>query len=197
MLTGKTRVFKVGLFSQVGGTSGPVEGLVCDKQKGYDTTVASFFLERFLGCQLKELPELTTKRFLEATERFIHDDVQEPEKKARYQVALAAELGSTRTTVSPQTFANNNLEADDRASFIDKVAEAGVSQPSFSKDNTLVASHLRRIQWSFSSGVAVLASPDNVGREIQLEDLDDGRTRLEVTDPTSAAYRPSGGPARS
>ncbi len=65
---------------------------------------------------------------------------------------------------------------------MNKVAEAGVTQPSFAKDNSLVRSHLQRIQWSFRSGVAVLASPDNVGREIQLKDLDDGRTRLEVTD---------------
>ncbi len=180
MLTGKTRVFKVGLFAPE--RSGEVEGLVCDKQKGYGATVAYFFLERFLGCQLKELPEVTTKRFFEATERFINDDVLEPETKARYQVALAAELGGTRTTVSPQAFANTNLEPDDRTAFMNKVAEAGVTQPSFAKDNSLVRSHLQRIQWSFRSGVAVLASPDNVGREIQLKDLDDGRTRLEVTD---------------
>jgi hypothetical protein len=63
-----------------------------------------------------------------------------------------------------------------------KVDEAGITQPSFAKDSTLVAGHLRRIQWSFTSGVAVLASPENIGREIQLEDLDDGRTRLAVTD---------------
>lgn len=181
MLTGKTRVFKVGLFAR-GHAAGEVEGLVCDKQKAYGATVAYFFLERFLGCQLKELPELTTKRFFEATERFINENVLEPETKARYQVALAAELGGTRTTVSPQAFANTNLEPDDRAAFMESVAESGVTQPSFAKDNSLVASHLRRIQWSFQSGVAVLASPDNVGREIQLEDLDDGRTRLEVTD---------------
>lgn len=182
MLTGKTRIFKVGLFSRVGGASGQVQGLVCDKQKRYEATVAYFFLERFLGCQLKELPELTTKRFFEATERFINEDVAEPETKARYQVALAAELSSTRPTVSPQTFASTHLDTDDRAALMGKVAEAGVSQPSFAKDNALVAGHLRRIQWSFNSGVAVLASPDNVGREIQLEDLDDGRTRLEVVD---------------
>jgi hypothetical protein len=63
-----------------------------------------------------------------------------------------------------------------------KVGEAEITQPSFAKDNNLVAGHLRRIQWSFTSGVAVLASPDNIGREIELEDLDDGRTRLAVTD---------------
>ncbi|MDQ6617572.1 MAG: nucleoid-associated protein [Actinomycetota bacterium] len=182
MLTGKTKVFKVGLFAHVGGASGPIEGMVCDRQKGYGGTVANFFLERFLGCRLKELPELTTRRFFDAAERFINEDVEEPETKARYQVALAAELGGTRATVSPQAFANTNLETDDRAAFMGKVSEAGIAQPSFAKDTGLVANQLKRIQWSFASGVAVLASPDNLGREVQVEDLDDGRTRLEVTD---------------
>lgn len=117
MLTGKTRVFKVGLFARVGGASGPVGGLVCDKQNGYGATVAYFFLERFLGCSLKELPELTTKRFFEATEHFINEDVVDPETKARYQVALAAELGGTRTTVSRQAFANTNLDSGDRTAY--------------------------------------------------------------------------------
>jgi hypothetical protein len=182
MLTGKTRVFKVGLFAHAKGASGRIAGLVCDKQNGYGGTVAYFFLERFLGCRLKELPDLTTKRFFEATQTFINDDVDDPETKARYQVALAAELNATRTTVSPQTFANTNVDAADRTAFMNQVAQAGISQTSFAKDNGLVASHLRRIQWSFTSGVAVLASPDNVGNEVQVENLPDGRTRLEVTD---------------
>jgi hypothetical protein len=41
MLTGKTRVFKVGLFTRVDGES-VIEGLVCDKQKRLNTTVAYF-----------------------------------------------------------------------------------------------------------------------------------------------------------
>lgn len=182
MLTGKTKVFKVGLFAHVGTGAGPIQGMVCDRQKGSGGTVAYFFLERFLGCRLKELPELTTRRFYEATEKFINEDVLEPEKKGRYQVALAQELASTQTTVSAQAFAGTNLDPDDRAAFIERVRESGIDQPAFQKDNSLIARRLQRIQWSFASGVAVLASPDNVGRELQVEDLADGRTHLEVTD---------------
>lgn len=96
MLTERTKVFKVGLFVQTGADLASIDGAVCDTQKSYDGTVAHFFLEQFLGCRLREKPELTTKRFFEATERFINEQVTEPEKKAQYQVALLAELNGTR-----------------------------------------------------------------------------------------------------
>lgn len=46
MLTGKTKVFKVGLFSTT--ATGDIRGLVCDSQRTAATTVAYFFLQTFL-----------------------------------------------------------------------------------------------------------------------------------------------------
>jgi hypothetical protein len=181
MLTGKTRVFKVGLFAR-STESGEIRGLVCDKQKGPDTTVAFFFLQRFLGCRLCESPEITTSHFYEAAQRFINEDVDDPEVKARYQVAIAQELSSTRTSVSPEAFANTNLETGDRAALLSRMEEAGVGPGSFPKDLAIVGPALRRIQWHFQQGVVVLASPEQVGSVVQVERLDDGRTRLAVTD---------------
>lgn len=181
MLTGKTRVFKVGLFSRPSG-SGGIRGLVCDKQKGPDTTVAFFFLQRFLGCRLCESPEITTNRFYEVAQRYINEDIADPEHKASYQVALAQELSSNRTTVSPEAFANTNLEAVDRAGLLTRLEEAGIGSGSFPKDLAIVRPALRRIQWQFQQGVVVLASPEQVGGVVQVEGLDDGRTRLAVTD---------------
>jgi hypothetical protein len=65
MLTERTKVFKVGLFVQTGEDLASIDGAVCDTQRSYDGTVAHFFLEQFLGCRLREKPELTTKRFFE------------------------------------------------------------------------------------------------------------------------------------
>jgi hypothetical protein len=75
MLTDRTKVFKVGLFYPT--TGGTVEGLVSDKQRGYQpqNEVADFFLKRFLGCALKQLPPVVTQDFLQATEQFINDEV--------------------------------------------------------------------------------------------------------------------------
>jgi hypothetical protein len=181
MLTGNTRIFKVGLFARMASTN-DIEGLVCDKQKGTGTTVAFFFLQRFLGCRLTENPDITTGRFFNAAQRFISDDVTEPQVQAQYQVALAQELSSTRTTISPEAFANTNLRAEDRLPLLARVEEAGVATNSFPKDLTLVEPLLRKIQWRFQKGVTVVASSEQVGDVVQVEALKDGRTRLQVTD---------------
>jgi hypothetical protein len=180
MLTGKTKVFKVGLFVREG--DGTIDGAVCDRQKGYGGTVAYFFLSRFLGCRLKELPEITTKRFLEATESFINEEVADPERKASYQVALLAELNATRDSVSPEAFANNNLATEHRQAFMTHLEEAGLTAPSFVKDTNLVKPHLRRIQFTFQTGISVLTSPDNIGEQVKVQPEEDGRTRIEITD---------------
>jgi len=181
MLTGNTKIFKVGLFARRVG-SNDVQGLVCDKQKGAGTSVAFFFLQRFLGCRLIENPEITTSRFFEGAQSFISADVTEPTIQAQYQVAVAQELSSTRTTISPQAFANTNLNVEDRSPFLERVREAGGGTGSFPKDLTLVEPLLRKIQWRFQQGVVVLAPADQVADIVKVDALADGRTRLQVTD---------------
>jgi hypothetical protein len=178
MLTEKTKVFKVGLFAKV---AKKVEGMVCDTQRRQGTAVAYFFLERFLGCRLKDEPEVVTRRFYSTAQDFINDEVEAPETKGRYEIALVAELTSPRTAVSPQAFAAN-LDVADRAQFMNKMTEVGIVAPSFPKDNHLIGSQLRRIVWTFQGGTSVLAKADSVGQEVTTEDLPDGRLHLEVTD---------------
>lgn len=181
MLTGKTRVFKVGLFAR-DGSSRAIQGLVCDKQKALTTTVAHFFLQTFLGCRLLETAEITTRRCWEVTERFINDEVSDPERKGRYQVALAAEMATTQSAVSMTGFVTNNLEVEDRAPLLERATEANVPTSSFPKDTKLILPQLKRLQWSFRSGISVLASSEQLGDQLNVEELDDGRTHLEVTD---------------
>src|SRR5205823_671520 len=62
MLGNRTRVFKAALF----GSAGRVEdlrGYVSDTQGGYgqESSIAHFFLSRFLGCKPTEEPGVTTK----------------------------------------------------------------------------------------------------------------------------------------
>lgn len=181
MLTKKTKVFKVGLFAPYIGEGG-IEGLVSDTQKGAGTTVAFFFLGRYLGCRLREVPEVTTKKFFDAMETFINEDVESPEEKARYQIALVAELQNTHQSISPEGFANANIAAARRPKLLERVVEAGISATSFVKNRSLVEPSLRRIQWNFESGIAVIASPDNIGQQLRVEDGPDGRTKMEITD---------------
>jgi hypothetical protein len=180
MLTKKTRVFKVGLFGIA--TDGKIRGLVCDKQGIGTTTVAYFFLQTFLGCILVETPELTTQRSWEVAQQFINEDVDDPEVKGRYQAALAVEMNANRTSVSLEDFADNYFNEGDRASFIEREQAAGVPTTSFPKDTKLIEPQLRRVQWSFQNDISVIAGPEAVGNQLNVEQLSDGRTRLEVLD---------------
>jgi hypothetical protein len=49
-------------------------------------------------------------------------------------------------------------------------------------DIYLVRAHLRRIEMAFESGVAVLASPENIGEQVKITELANGQTKVEVTD---------------
>ena len=184
MLTEKTKVFKVGLFVQIGKVLETIQGTVSDNQRGYHPTteVADFFLKRFLGCKLREAPEVITKRLFQTTEAFISEQVREPEIKARYEIALLSELSSESRTFSPWQFAERHLGLDDRQRYIDWLGEAEIAPQPFDKDTTLIQTHLRRIQLDFESGIAVLGSPETFEQHVGVRDLDDGRTRVEIVD---------------
>lgn len=184
MLTEKTKVFKVGLFVQMGTTLESIEGVVSDTQRGYypTTEVADFFLKKFLGCKLREAPAVTTKKLFQATEDFIHEEIAEPEVKARYEIALLAELGSQARTFDPRTFASMHLRVEDRQKYVDYLNNAAVTPQPFDKDISLIETHLKRIQLDFQSGISVLGSPETFQEHVKMTDLDDGRTRLEIED---------------
>ncbi len=180
MLTDKTKVFKVGLFYTTGG---PVEGLVSDKQRGYlpQTEIADFFLKKFLGCKLRQIPPAVTRNFLQATEQFINEDVPNPGTKARYQIALLAELQSTRGTIHPREFAEQHFNAGDRQRYIDKLRQAEVPTQVFPKDTAMVESRLQRIRLDFESGLIMMGSPENM-RHVRMRQVEDDRTHVEFED---------------
>jgi hypothetical protein len=184
MLTTNTRVFKVGLFVQSGQELATIEGAVSDNQRGYDsgTEVADFFLRRFLGCLLKEEPDVLTKKVFQASEQFIHDHVPEAETKARYEMALIAELSSQEASFNPRAFADRHLQVDDRQAYIQTLAANGVPARLMDKDTSLIATHLRRIQVEFESDIAVLGKPQAFEDHVRMTRLDDGRTRVEIED---------------
>ena len=52
----------------------------------------------------------------------------------------------------------------------------------FPKDTGLIATHLKRVQLEFESGVAVLGSPAAFDDHVEVTRLPDGRTHVEVED---------------
>jgi hypothetical protein len=181
MLTEKTKVFTIGFFIKTGND---IDGVVSDKQRGYlpTTEVAEFFLKRFLGCQLLEAPDVTTKRFFNATEEFINQRVEDPVLKARYNIALLAEMNGVDNSLRPREFAQRHLDVHDRQPFISFLEERHVPTTTIQKDQALVASQVQRLQVDFSSGLAVVGSPESFNDHVRMSKLDDGRTRVEIED---------------
>lgn len=184
MLTQNTKVFKVGLFLEPSNSGDAVEGLVSDKQRGYapTTEVADFFLKRFLGCILLLAPEVMTRRLFDAAEKFINETVLAPEDKARYQIALMAELGSQDTQFRPRRFAEHQLNVQHRQPFIAALAAEQLPANVVAKDTKLVASQLRKLRMDFDSGVLLIVPPAAVGEQVQVTELDDGRTHVDIRD---------------
>lgn len=177
-LTGRTRVFKVAVFALEG--DGSLVGWVCDPQsKG--TEVADFFLETFLECELTNDPKVATRQFHAEAEKFINDHIDDPEKKARYETAIIAELNRYDAEVRLRPFAEGNLDVEDRSAFVQAMRDAGVA-PSFVKDVDLIRSRIRRMQYEFEAGVKVSYPADTPEGVVTVAGRGDGRTELQVVD---------------
>lgn len=167
-----------------------IDGAVSDKQRGYQpkTEVADFFLKRFLGCQLLEAADITTKQFFNAAEEFINGHISDPARKARYNIALLAEMNNSSAVVRPRDFAQQHLELDDRQPFIAHLETNNLPIAVIEKDKTLVASQIQRLQVEFSSRLSVLGSPQAFQEHVKISQMEDGRTRLVIEDQLNQVH---------
>jgi len=195
MMTGKTKVFKAGLFWQEGTTFDSVRGMISDKQRGSrgNNGVANFFLKSFLGCCLQEAPKITTKNFFVASENFINNEVDDSAKKARYEIALLAMLNNQEDTIKPRQFVEQNFEVCDRQRLIKYLDGSEVPTDSFPKDVELIQSNLKQVCMQFSSGMRVLGPPQVIAEKVRLEKAEDGSTRVQFSDQLRE-LRGRGGP---
>lgn len=171
-LTDRTRVFKTGVL-QVGAQGGPddVVGRVSDDQRGREdgVGVADFWMAKFLGCALAVSPARATKEFVEVAEHFFNEEVQDPERRARYQVALLARMQDNVMEVRARSFAESSLEPGDRASFLQKVQATGLDpNVAFHKDTSLVRVE-KGFHMTFDSGMVLIGSVNDLDERVQVE----------------------------
>jgi hypothetical protein len=177
LLTRHTRVFKVALFQ---GGINDVEALACDSQVPRGKMIASYFLDRFLGCQFAQQPDVLTKKYFEAAGTYLNTNIADAETRSRYYAGLLADLNTTRTTVQVKRFAEENMDSIDRGPFLAAMTEATVPR-SFSKDVTRIKAKLRRIRWDFDGDLSVSAPKEALEQKtLQVESLGNGNTRLEL-----------------
>lgn len=183
ILTENTKVFKIGLFVQTGQDLGSIDAGACDHQRGYRprTEIADFFLKRFLGCKLLDDPMVSTKRFYDATEKFINDYVEDPLRRTKYYNHLVSELTSQKGSLSPKSFAEKYLVVADRQKYLDYLESQNVAPTSFPRETDLISARLEKRVLEFRSGIAIV-TPHESSERVKLSKLENGEIKAEVQD---------------
>lgn len=180
MLTKRTKLFKIVLFyiyEQM------IKGILCDQQIGYGRKdVADFFLSDFLGCMLTEEPQILTKRYFEATQKYINERLNSPEQKGEMLSHLVSELTNQNRIVNPTEFARRVLPVDRRDDYIRFIQENGAVIGNFMKECSMIENKLKRIQYDFDSGISVFGSQEAISSKSRVVDLEDGKMRMEIID---------------
>ena len=185
LLTSKTRVFKAGLFIQEPSTAGPsIDGYVSDNQAAQwaKSAIADYFLRRFLGCELREDPAVSTQNFLAEAEYWFNTAIFDPVKQASYTVALLTEVRRNLDTINPGAFAREYLALEDRQAFIEHLDASGVPTIAFPKDTNLVESRLKNVSMKMESGLMILGSVEAFDSKVNVRNTDNGQAEVTIID---------------
>lgn len=184
MLGKNTKLFKASLFVVPGGDPAAIDGLVSDDQRGYDpqSEVAQFFLSRFLGCCLKTQADVATKAFFEAGQAWINT-LPDEAKKTRYEIALLAQMNAPTKTITPNTFAQQNLEVEDRTPFRGFLAAQNAPTGAIEKDTRLVDTRIRQMTMAMTdSKIRVVGTPDAIDTYVTVNPDGPDAPKLEIAD---------------
>jgi hypothetical protein len=110
-------------------------------------------------------------------------DVASPKRRSRYQVALLSVMQDNTTTITPRTFADTHLVAEDRPAFLDRIKDAGIAPTAtFAKDTSRV--NVSKFTMTFTDGNLTLVGDrealDSVV-EIPDDDAPNEPVRLNTT----------------
>jgi nucleoid-associated protein YejK len=179
MMTGG-KVFKVGIFINELEDISSVRGYVSDKQRGIrsNTEVAKFFLEDFLGCYLLESPEIQTKKFFKTCQDFINEQVESPERKAKYEIALLSVLQSNQNIIEPTNFASLYLDIDDRQNFINCLSKSQIPINSFDKNINSIRSWTKSMHLSFNDISISISGDPSAFKSINIQEINNGKVQV-------------------
>ena len=182
LLTQATKLFKIGVFTRgKGGCIGRV--YVFDGQVPYSETskIARFYLRTFLGCKLSEDPEVTTERFMVASQQFFDTQVPNGTLHVEYTQHMLSELTDQIATISPRQFAERCLHVEHREPYLCYLEEHEVVVSQFPRDTRLIQSRLAKLQVEFEHGVKIIGMRDVLDQHVSWSDMEDGNTKAEVT----------------
>jgi hypothetical protein len=158
LLTESTRLFKLGIFMKPDGDDTAICAYACDEQRPYTvrSDVAHFFLRTFLGCEVAEAADVTTAKFLEASQEYFNESVGDSELRVTYTQHLLSELTNQTPTISPRTFAETNLHTEHIQPYLNHVSNKGVVAGQFPKDTKFVDNKLSKLRLNFEHGLSIV-----------------------------------------
>lgn len=170
MLGKNTRVFKASLFALA---DGALDGIVSDAQRSdVKIEVANFFLHRFLGCRLKTAPDVATKAFFTASQEYINT-LDDPERQARYEIALIAAMNVPGTTMTAGSVVNQ-LDTQDRQPYRNFLRDHDAPTGRFDKDTRLIGAQLRQMVFGFrQSKLRLSGPPEDVQAFVRFNEAED------------------------
>jgi hypothetical protein len=183
-LTEKTRIFKTTILetnSQFEPES--LSGRASDDQRGMEDGhlgVAAFFLRTFLGCRLRDNPEKTTADFFEGSVDHFNAAITDPNKRARYSVALLSAMEAQAIDIRPRSFADAHLDEADRPGYLSSLKEQKGLDPevTFQKDTTRIEKHVSGFKMVFESGMTLIGRQDDLKERVHV--------RPQTADPPGA-----------
>lgn len=175
MLTKKTKIFKVALFAKRTDFEINYDGILMDYQINFKDKrgTNSFFLD-FMGCYPHGDPKIATKDFYNYTKEFI-DTIPDVLTRAKYTQDLNSYLQNNQNTISPNEFSRDFMvSTEHKNQYQHFLSDRGFAFETFTKDNTLIHSHIEKILLQFDNGISILGS----------NGLLDGRVDLECDEET-------------
>ncbi len=173
MISGKTRIFKASVFVLAGSTLNSLDGRVADDQRGNDFghDVASFFLSLFLGCKLRVEPRIATREIFAATEQYINEVVEAPEKKAQYTLSLQTAMQSPAPDLRPRDFAEQFFQSEDRTPYRQFLSEREIDpDQAIPKNLELIQSRITRVKMETETGMLVLGTGALIDDRVEVKD---------------------------
>lgn len=177
LLTPKTLLFKSAVFAVDG--DGGLEAVAADMQT--TGSIADFFLVNFLGCRLVVNPAVATERFYTASENWING-IDDAEKRARYEIALLAEMHSGEASINPDHFARTTFSVDEHQPYKETIQAVGLHWRPFRKDISDIESRIKRVSYGFRSGIKLVGAPEAVQEHVTIESLAGVNSRVTVED---------------
>lgn len=146
--------------------------------------LARFFLNSYLGCQVRVRPDVTTQRFFDAVQDYGNNVTTDEHVRTTLAVALVAEMHGPAPTVSSPEFAARTVPVQERDAFLEHLERRDVPRQPFDKDTTLVRG-VAKVQFDYAAGSVLLTPPEQIEGDnptVSFTVDEDGRPRTEITD---------------